>query len=113
VSTLIGWHRAGSDVQTLLPALSAQMAISTGFDLLVSDGVPELLAVTSERSKQARQPGGDRARSTVQAFFVTRLGRELDASPHTVDSYRHTFRLLLSYAKTETGKDPAQMDWLI
>jgi site-specific recombinase XerD len=47
---------------------------------------------------------------TVQAFFVTRLGRELDASPHTVDSYRHTFRLLLSYAKTETGKDPAQMD---
>jgi hypothetical protein len=47
---------------------------------------------------------------TVQAFFLTRLGRELDASPHTVDSYRHTFRLLLSYAKTETGKVPAQMD---
>lgn len=47
---------------------------------------------------------------TVQAFFITRLGNELDASPHTVDSYRHTFRLLLTYAKAETGKEPAAMD---
>jgi integrase/recombinase XerD len=47
---------------------------------------------------------------TIQAFFVTRLGRELDASPHTIDSYRHAFRLLLAYAKTETGKQPANLD---
>ena len=47
---------------------------------------------------------------TVQAFFVTRLGRERDASPNTVDSYRHTFRILLGYAKTQTGKDPSQLD---
>lgn len=47
---------------------------------------------------------------TIQAFFVTRLGRELDASPHTVDSYRHAFRLLLAYAKTQTGKEPATLD---
>ncbi len=48
--------------------------------------------------------------STVQAFFVTRLGRQRDASPHTVDSYRHAFRLLLAYAETQTGKKPAQLD---
>ena len=47
---------------------------------------------------------------TVQAFFVSRLGRQRDASPHTVDSYRHTFRLLLAYAETQTGKRPAQLD---
>jgi len=47
---------------------------------------------------------------TIQAFFVTRLGRELDASSHTVDSYRHAFRLLVTYAKTRTGKDPADLD---
>jgi site-specific recombinase XerD len=50
------------------------------------------------------------AAPTIQAFFVTRLGRELDASPHTIDSYRHAFRLLLAYAKTQTGKDPSDLD---
>jgi integrase/recombinase XerD len=50
------------------------------------------------------------AAPTIQAFFVTRLGRELDVSPHTVDSYRHAFRLLLAYAKTQTGIQPADLD---
>ena len=36
---------------------------------------------------------------TLQAFFVIRLGRQRDASPHTVDSYRHAFRLLLAYTE--------------
>jgi site-specific recombinase XerD len=47
---------------------------------------------------------------TLQAFFVSRLGHQRDASPHTVDSYRHAFRLLLAYAETRTGKRPAQLD---
>lgn len=47
---------------------------------------------------------------TLQAFFVSRLGRQRDASPHTVDSYRHAFRLLLTYAEAQTGKRPAQLD---
>ena len=47
---------------------------------------------------------------TLQAFFVSRLGHQRDASPHTVDSYRHAFRLLLTYAQTRTGKRPSQMD---
>jgi integrase/recombinase XerD len=50
------------------------------------------------------------AAPTIQAFFVTRLGRELDVSPHTIDSYRHAFRLLLAYANTQTGKHPANLD---
>ena len=45
---------------------------------------------------------------TLQAFFTTRLGQQRDASPHTIDSYRHAFRLLLTYAKARTGKDPAR-----
>ena len=47
---------------------------------------------------------------TLQAFFVSRLGHQRDASPHTVDSYRHAFRLLLAYAQTQTGKRPSEMD---
>lgn len=46
----------------------------------------------------------------LQAFFTTRLGRQRDASPHTIDSYRHAFRLLLAYAKAQTGKDPSDLD---
>lgn len=49
---------------------------------------------------------------TVQAFFLTRLGHELDASGHTVDSYRHAFRLLLVYAHGETGKAPSDLDFV-
>ena len=47
---------------------------------------------------------------TLQAFFVSRLGRQRNASPHTIDSYRHAFRLLLTYAETQTGKQPSQLD---
>ena len=35
---------------------------------------------------------------TLQAFFTERLSRQLDASPHTIDSYRHAWRLLLRFA---------------
>jgi integrase/recombinase XerD len=47
---------------------------------------------------------------SLQAFFTTRLGNERDVSPHTVDSYRHTFRLLLNYAKEKTGKAPSKLE---
>jgi hypothetical protein len=47
---------------------------------------------------------------SLQAFFTTRLGLQRDASPHTVDSYRHAFRLLLAYAKAQTGKAPSDLD---
>lgn len=47
---------------------------------------------------------------TLQAFFVSRLGRQRDASPHTVDSYRHAFRMLLAYAQVQLGKKPSQLD---
>jgi site-specific recombinase XerD len=47
----------------------------------------------------------------LQAFFVTRLGTERDVSPHTVDSYRHTFRLLLTYAKQRTGMAPSELEF--
>jgi site-specific recombinase XerD len=48
---------------------------------------------------------------SLQAFFITRLGSERDVSPHTIDSYRHTFRLLLTYAKNQTGKAPSELEF--
>jgi integrase/recombinase XerD len=47
--------------------------------------------------------------SLVQAFFMDRLMQQRQASPHTVASYRDTFRLLLQYAQQRLGKAPSNM----
>jgi len=47
---------------------------------------------------------------TLQAFFVSGLDRQRGASVHTVDSYRHAFRLLLGFARERTGKHPSDLD---
>jgi integrase/recombinase XerD len=45
----------------------------------------------------------------VQAFFMDRLMRQRQCSPHTVASYRDTFRLLLQYAQRRLGKPPSNL----
>ncbi len=45
----------------------------------------------------------------VQRFFVERLAAQLRASPHTVASYRDTFRLLLKYAADQLGRAPTDL----
>lgn len=46
----------------------------------------------------------------LESFFTRRLLGERRASPNTVASYRDAFRLLLQYARQETGKDPQNLD---
>ena len=47
---------------------------------------------------------------TMQAFFTERLITQRDSSPHTVASYRDTFRLLLDFASQRTGNQPCRLD---
>jgi integrase/recombinase XerD len=47
---------------------------------------------------------------TLQAFFAERQITQLNASPHTIASYRDTFRLLLRFAHEQTGKPPFELD---
>ena len=42
----------------------------------------------------------------LQGFFIDRLARQKNASPHTVAAYRDTCRLLLTFAREQTGKAP-------
>jgi site-specific recombinase XerD len=42
----------------------------------------------------------------LQAFFTERLMHQRRASPHTIASYRDTFRLLLGFAQQRLGKAP-------
>lgn len=45
----------------------------------------------------------------LETFFTDRLIAQRRVSPHTVASYRDTFRLLLKFAQKELGKSPSQL----
>lgn len=54
-------------------------------------------------------PGAANLPSLLQAFFTTRLMSQRKASPHTIASYRDTFRLLLQFAQNRLRKAPSQL----
>jgi site-specific recombinase XerC len=45
----------------------------------------------------------------LERFFTDRLIRQRQASPHTIASYRDTFRLLLQFAKRRLRKPPSHL----
>jgi site-specific recombinase XerD len=45
----------------------------------------------------------------LEAFFTDRLISQRRASPHTVASYRDTFRLLVQFAQKDLGKPPSSL----
>src|ERR1700730_12958785 len=45
----------------------------------------------------------------LQSFFTTRLMMQRKVSPHTIASYRDTFRLLLQFAQQRLHKAPSQL----
>ncbi len=47
----------------------------------------------------------------LERFFLQRLIRQRQVSPHTVSSYRDTFRLLLQFAKQRLQKPPSQLSF--
>jgi site-specific recombinase XerD len=46
----------------------------------------------------------------LQSFFTQRLMNQRQASPHTIGSYRDTFRLLLRFAQTRLQKTPSRFE---
>lgn len=46
----------------------------------------------------------------LQRFFTDRLMHQRQASPHTIASYRDTFRLLLKFAGERLGKQPSALE---
>ena len=47
----------------------------------------------------------------LTSFFTQRLTQQQHVSPHTISSYRDTFRLLLQFSKTRLGKEPSNLTW--
>ncbi len=114
VSTLLDWYRDGGDVQARLPVLSTWLGhIDPKSTYYYLSAVPELLALAAARLEPA---GQDTAAGIVtdlapvlQGFFTDRLARQKKASPNTVAAYRDTCRLLLAFARDQTGKPPSQL----
>jgi integrase/recombinase XerD len=46
----------------------------------------------------------------IERFFTERLMRQRNVSPHTIASYRDTFRLLFAFAREQLGKSPSSLD---
>ena len=46
----------------------------------------------------------------IERFFTQRLMQQRNASPHTIASYRDTFRLLFAFAQAKLGKPPSRLD---
>src|SRR5258708_21525379 len=53
-----------------------------------------------------RCPG---CKGPLENFFTQRLMNQRQASPHTISSYRDTFRLLLQFAQQRLHKSPARL----
>jgi site-specific recombinase XerD len=47
----------------------------------------------------------------LENFFTQRLMNQRQVSPHTIASYRDTFRLLLKFAQKSLSKPPARLDF--
>lgn len=48
---------------------------------------------------------------TLESWFTDRLGRQRQASPRTIASYRDTLRLLVCFVQATRGKAPSSLDW--
>lgn len=46
---------------------------------------------------------------TLEAYFTERLIRQRRVSPHTIESYRDTLRLLLAYIQRTNGTPPSRL----
>ena len=46
----------------------------------------------------------------IERLLTERLMRQRNVSPHTITSYRDTFRLLFAFAREQLGKSPSSLD---
>ena len=109
--TLLGWYRDGADVAARMPLLSTYLGhVHPANTYWYLSAAPELLALVAGTPRRRRQRTAMSALAPImEGFFTERLIGQRQASPHTVASYRDTFRLLLGFAQRRTGKAPSKL----
>ena len=114
VQTLLHWHRNGEDVRRRLPVLSTYLGHAHVTDTYwYVSGTPELMeavaAATGETLGGSSMKDATSFPILLESFFTKRLIAQRRASPHTIGSYRDTFRLLLQFAEKRLGKAPSRL----
>ena len=114
VQTLLRWYRNGEDPKRRLPILSTYLGHAHVTDTYwYLTGTPELLRAAGDRLEkrwEGLNAGSANLPALLQSFFTTRLMAQRKASPHTIASYRDTFRLLLQFAQRRLRKAPSQLE---
>jgi site-specific recombinase XerD len=114
VQTLLHWHRTGEDVRRRLPILSTYLGHRHVTDTYwYGDWHARTDGDGGAAAGQAL--GGNLMKDAVgfptllEMFFTRRLIAQRRASPHTIASYRDTFRLLLQFAQKQLAKAPSRL----
>ena len=110
VKTILDWYRTGRDPDREISAYLGHVRPETYWYM---EAVPELLRLACERAERnlgRREMKPNLLSAHLQRFFTERLVGQLQASSHTVASYRDTFRLLLRYAADQLARAPTKLE---
>ena len=115
VETLLRWYRDGIDVEApSAPSDDLPRACARERHLLVPHGHPGADATRRPAARPRRKEAADMKTADfprlLAAFFTDRLMQQLQASPHTIASYRDTFRLLVRHARKVLKKAPTELE---
>ena len=113
-NTLVTWYRSNQDPERLLPILSAYLGhVHVEDTQWYLSSSPELMREAMGRLEQSL---GGSAMITptslaplLQRFFTQRLMQQRQASPHTISSYRDTFRQFLKFIQQRLRKPPSRL----
>lgn len=107
-------YRAGENVEVHLPTLSTYLGHCNIQDTYSPVGLPGADGHDRAAAREALGVAVMRAPTVfstlLERFFTERLMQQRYASPHTVASYRDTFRLLFEFAQKTLHKPPSSLD---
>jgi hypothetical protein len=112
IATLIAWHQAGLDVDEHIAVLSTYLGhVAPSDTYWYLSAIPRADGPGCQTPRRApRSRPVSTLAPSLQAYFTERLISQRAASPNTIASYKLTFRLLLAFASTATGKAPSHLD---
>ena len=112
--TLLRWYRAGENAERRLPILSAYLGHVHWSDTFwYLSALPELMHEAMSRLE--RRWGGSAMTAILslapllERFFTQRLIQQRQVSPHTISSYRDTFRQFLKFTRQRLHKPPSAL----
>ena len=110
VDTLVRWYRDSVDVERHIPRLATWLGHAHVSDTYwYLSATPDLMRAAARRLDRIRSEAAADFPRLLAMFFSNHLMRQREASPHTIASYRDTFRLLVRYAQRELNKPPSEL----